>query len=55
MRAAILKSRRTLSSVWETTGVSKDSRYSDVGYIKIDEVVGKAVIRLYPFNSIKVF
>lgn len=45
----------SLFCLGDNRGVSKDSRYSDVGYIKIDEVVGKAVIRLYPFNSIKVF
>ena len=26
-----------------------------VGYIPIDEVMGKAVIRLYPFNKITLF
>lgn len=35
--------------------VSLDSRYSDVGTITEKEIVGKAVIRLYPFNKIKTF
>ena len=36
----------------DNRGVSKDSRYSDVGFVPIDDIVGKALIRLYPFNSI---
>lgn len=32
--------------------VSKDSRSDDVGCIDIDKILGKAVIRLYPFNQI---
>lgn len=32
--------------------VSIDSRYKDVGFIPIDEIVGKAFVRLYPFNEI---
>ena len=32
--------------------VSKDSRSEDVGCIDIDKILGKAVIRLYPFNQI---
>lgn len=35
--------------------VSLDSRYSSVGTIKEDEIVGKAVLRLFPFNKIKTF
>ena len=35
--------------------VSLDSRYSDVGTITEDEIVGKAVLRLYPFNKIQTF
>ena len=31
---------------------SKDSRSSDVGNVDEDAVVGKAVVRLYPFNKI---
>ena len=30
---------------------SKDSRSSDVGFIKLNLIEGKAVIRLYPFNK----
>ena len=39
----------------DNRGVSKDSRFSDVGFVAIDEIVGKALIRLYPFNKIEVF
>lgn len=35
--------------------VSADSRSSYVGYVPIDEVMGKAVLRLYPFNKITLF
>ncbi len=35
--------------------VSIDSRVEEVGCIKIDDVLGKAFVRLYPFNSITVF
>ena len=33
--------------------VSLDSRSSDVGTVSEDSIVGKAFIRLYPFNKIK--
>ncbi|MFV0515906.1 MAG: signal peptidase I [Aminipila sp.] len=35
--------------------VSIDSRVEEVGCVKIDDVLGKAFVRLYPFNSITVF
>lgn len=35
--------------------VSIDSRIDDVGCVKIDDVLGKAFIRLYPFNNIRLF
>ena len=35
--------------------VSIDSRSSEVGTVKIDDVFGKAFVRLYPFNEIKLF
>lgn len=35
--------------------VSLDSRYPDVGMVSEDRVVGKAFIRLYPFNEIRTF
>ncbi|MGN0712088.1 MAG: signal peptidase I [Anaerovoracaceae bacterium] len=35
--------------------VSIDSRASEVGTVKIDDVLGKAFIRLYPFNQITLF
>ena len=31
---------------------SKDSRSSDIGFVKLNLLEGKAVIRLYPFNRI---
>lgn len=36
----------------DNRGVSLDSRYNDVGYVAIDDIMGKAVIRLFPFNKI---
>lgn len=35
--------------------VSWDSRSEDVGMVKEDKVVGKAFVRLYPFNEITTF
>ncbi len=35
--------------------VSIDSRSEEVGCIDIDQVLGKAVVRLYPFNQIRTF
>lgn len=35
--------------------VSIDSRLEEVGCVKIDDVLGKAFVRLYPFNHISVF
>ena len=35
--------------------VSQDSRSPEVGTIEMESIVGKVVIRLYPFNQIKVF
>ena len=35
--------------------VSLDSRYSDVGTITEEEIVGKAVLRLFPFDKIQKF
>ena len=35
--------------------VSQDSRSPEVGTIEMDSIVGKVVLRLYPFNQIKVF
>ena len=35
--------------------VSVDSRYSEVGCITEDQIMGKAVLRLFPFNKIKTF
>lgn len=31
---------------------SKDSRSSEVGFIKRDKIIGKAVVRFYPFDSL---
>ena len=30
---------------------SKDSRYEDVGFVEEDEIVGKVVYRVYPFDD----
>ena len=35
--------------------VSQDSRSPEVGTIEMDSIVGKVVLRLYPFKQIKVF
>lgn len=35
--------------------VSVDSRLEQVGTVKINDVVGKAMIRLYPFDQIRTF
>ncbi|QHI72864.1 signal peptidase I [Aminipila terrae] len=35
--------------------VSIDSRLDEVGCVKIDDVLGKAFVRLYPFNEIRTF
>ena len=35
--------------------VSQDSRSAAVGTIDMESIVGKVVIRLYPFSEIKVF
>ena len=34
---------------------SIDSRDSSVGCVPIDQIIGKAVLRLYPFNEITLF
>ena len=39
----------------DNRGVSEDSRSARVGTISEDTIVGKVFIRLYPFNSIKIF
>jgi signal peptidase I len=33
---------------------SRDSRYPDVGFVKLSLVVGRAVLRIYPFSSVRV-
>lgn len=35
--------------------VSVDSRSAAVGTVKLDKVLGKAFVRLYPFNEIRLF
>ena len=32
--------------------ISKDSRYPEIGFIKKDQIVGKAVFRIWPLNKI---
>ncbi len=34
---------------------SIDSRYSEVGFIKLDEINGKALIRLFPVGRINIY
>ena len=38
----------------DNRSVSVDSRSTDVGFVSEDSVVGKAVIRLFPFNKLKI-
>ena len=35
--------------------VSVDSRKNEVGFVSKDQIVGKVIIRLFPFNSIQTF
>lgn len=35
--------------------VSVDSRYAEVGFVDKDQIEGKVLIRLFPFNKIKTF
>ncbi len=39
----------------DNRGVSEDSRSPRVGTISEDTIVGKVIIRLYPFKNIKIF
>lgn len=39
----------------DNRGVSLDSRDSEVGCVSQDEILGKVKIRVYPFNSFKIF
>ena len=31
---------------------SQDSRWSDVGNVSRDDIIGKVIFRIYPFNKI---
>ena len=33
---------------------SKDSRFTSIGTVKRSEIVGRAVLRIFPFQSVKV-
>ena len=35
--------------------VSVDSRRDEVGFVSKDQIVGKVIIRLFPFNAIQTF
>jgi signal peptidase I len=39
----------------DNRAVSQDSRSEEVGTISEDSIIGKVIIRLYPFNNIKTF
>ncbi len=39
----------------DNRGVSRDSRDPGVGTVKKSTIVGKVIVRLYPFNKIKTF
>lgn len=34
---------------------SLDSRFSEIGFIQLDEIVGKAVCRIYPFGNFSIY
>ncbi len=38
----------------DNRGNSLDSRYSSVGFVSVDQVVGKAIFRIFPFNKMGV-
>lgn len=39
----------------DNRAVSVDSRKSEVGFVSRDQIVGRVIVRLFPFNSIKTF
>ena len=39
----------------DNRGVSLDSRYVEVGYVEIDDIMGKVFVRLFPFNKIQLY
>jgi signal peptidase I len=39
----------------DNRGNSMDSRSPEVGFVSEDEILGKVIIRLYPFDQIKTF
>ncbi len=41
----------TVFVLGDNRGISKDSRFSDVGLIDVNNIIGKVQFRLYPFNS----
>ena len=45
----------TLFCCGDNRGVSVDSRSEEVGFVSEDQIVGKVIIRLYPFDSIQTF
>ena len=38
--------------LWDNREVSLDSRYEQVGLVDVNDVEGKVLVRLYPFNDI---
>ena len=34
---------------------SLDSRFSEIGFIKLDEIAGKAIYRIYPFGNFNIY
>lgn len=34
---------------------SFDSRFSEIGFIKLDEIVGKAICRIYPYGNFNIY
>lgn len=46
---------KSFFAMGDNRGVSRDSRDPAVGFVKEETLVGKVIIRLYPFNKIKLF
>ena len=39
----------------DNRNVSKDSRFEDVGFISFEQIIGKAVIQIWPLDALRVF
>lgn len=39
----------------DNRNVSKDSRFQDVGFIPFEQIIGKAVMQIWPLNALRIF